>query len=162
MTCEVEACEVEACEVEACEAEEGGRLEAGSTPRIPFPVPWPAGCGGISVLAGSDLAISDLAISDLAISDLAISDLAISDLLFSVFATIAFDVSCASGRAGGMALAMDVTGCAGPAEASFICPALTWTVFTLTGFIGSKEPGIAAIGWVCMTPLVSGAGSALA
>ena len=42
-----------------------------------------------------------------------------------------------------------------------IGPALTWTVFTLTGFIGSDEPGIAAIGWVWMTPLVSGAGLGL-
>jgi hypothetical protein len=33
----------------------------------------------------------------------------------------------------------------GPAEASLTCPALIWTVFTLTGFIGSDEPGIAAI-----------------
>ena len=41
-----------------------------------------------------------------------------------------------------------VAGCDGPAEASLTCPALIWTVFTLTGFIGSDEPGIAAIGWV--------------
>ena len=34
-------------------------------------------------------------------------------------------------------------GCEGPADASFIGPALTWTVLTLTGFIGSAEPGIA-------------------
>jgi hypothetical protein len=33
---------------------------------------------------------------------------------------------------------------------------------TLTGFIGSDEPGIAAIGWVWITPFVNGAGSALA
>src|SRR5260370_21554348 len=57
---------------------------------------------------------------------------------------------------------MGVAGWDGPAAASFIGPALTWTVFTLTGFIGSAEPGIAAIGWVWMTPLVNGAGSDLA
>jgi hypothetical protein len=33
---------------------------------------------------------------------------------------------------------------------------------TLTGFIGSAEPGIADIAWVWMTPLVNGAGSGLA
>src|SRR5258706_3590784 len=130
MTCEVEACEVETCEVEACEAEEGGRLDAGSTPRIPFPVPWPAGWGGISGLV---------------ISALAGSDLATSDLPVSAFATIALDVSCTSGRAGGIILVMGVPGCAGLAEATLICPALTWTVFTLTGFIGSDEPGMAEI-----------------
>ena len=53
-------------------------------------------------------------------------------------------------------------GCEGPADASFIGPALTWTVRTLTGFIGSAEPGIDEIAWVWMTPLVSGAGSDLA
>ena len=52
--------------------------------------------------------------------------------------------------------------CAGPAAASLIWPALTWTVFTLTGFIGSAEPGIAASCWVWITPEVSGAGSGLA
>jgi signal transduction histidine kinase len=35
-----------------------------------------------------------------------------------------------------------------PALARFFCPALTWPAFTLTGFIGSADPGIAAIGWV--------------
>jgi hypothetical protein len=60
-------------------------------------------------------------------------------------ATTALDVSGTSGRAGGIALVMGVAGWDEPAEASFICPALTWTVFTLTGFIGSDEPGIAAI-----------------
>ena len=33
---------------------------------------------------------------------------------------------------------------------------------TLTGFIGSAEPGIADMAWVWITPLVSGAGSGLA
>ena len=47
----------------------------------------------------------------------------------------------------------------GPAEASFIAPALTCTVLTLTGFIGSDEPGTVPIGWVWITPAVSGAGS---
>src|SRR5580700_9798983 len=61
----------------------------------------------------------------------------------------------------GMALVTGGAGWAGPAAASLTCPALIWTVFTLTGFIGSDEPGIAAIGWVWMTPLVSGAGSVL-
>src|SRR5579872_3120893 len=31
----------------------GGRLDAGSTPRIPLPVPWPGGCGGRSLRANS-------------------------------------------------------------------------------------------------------------
>ena len=53
-------------------------------------------------------------------------------------------------------------GCEPPADASFIGPALTWTVLTLTGFIGSAEPGIADIAWDWMTPLVNGAGSGLA
>ena len=47
----------------------------------------------------------------------------------------------------------------GPAEASFIVPAFTCTVLTLTGFIGSDEPGTVPIGWVWITPAVSGAGS---
>ena len=47
-----------------------------------------------------------------------------------------------------MALVTGVSGWAGLAEASLICPDLTWTVFTLTGFIGSEEPGIAASCWV--------------
>ena len=41
-------------------------------------------------------------------------------------------------------------------------PALTWTVLTLTGFIGSAEPGMIDIGWLWITPLVNGAGSGLA
>src|SRR5665213_3433622 len=106
----------------ACEAEEAGTLDAGSTPSRPLPVPWLAGCGGISVLATSALLISALA-------------------------TIALDVSGTSERGCGMALVMEVPE-DWAAEASFICPALIWTVFTLTGFIGSDEPGIAAIGWV--------------
>ena len=46
-------------------------------------------------------------------------------------------------RVAGIALVMGVAGWAEPAEASLTCPALIWTVFTLTGFIGSDEPGIA-------------------
>ncbi len=57
---------------------------------------------------------------------------------------------------------IDGAGCDGPAEASFIDPALTWTVLTLTGFIGSAEPGIGKICWVWITPLVNCAGSGLA
>ena len=88
---------------------------------------------------------------------------AVGSLLVSAaFATTALDVSGTSARAGGMALVTGGAGWAEPAEASFIGPALTWTVLTLTGFIGSDEPGIAAIGWVWITPLVSGAGSGLA
>jgi hypothetical protein len=122
--------------------EEGGTLDAGSTPSKPFPVPWFAGCRGNSVAATSVFLVSIL--------------------LVSALATIALDVSGTSGRAGGMALVIGVAGCCEPAEASCICPALTCTVLTLTGFIGSDEPGIAAIGWVWITPLVSGAGWALA
>src|SRR5258705_2681489 len=122
--------------------EEGGTLEAGRTPSKPFPVPWFAGCGGISVRATSALLVSAL--------------------LVSALATTALDVSGTSGRAGGMALVMAAGGWAEPAEASFICPALTWTVLTLTGFMGSDEPGMAAIDCVWITPLVSGAGSGLA
>ena len=47
---------------------------------------------------------------------------------------------------------MVVAGWAAPAEASFTCPALTCTVLTLTGFIGSDEPGMIDIGWVWITP----------
>src|SRR5947209_7870126 len=50
-------------------------------------------------------------------------------------------------------------GCAGSADAIRVWPALTCTVLMRTGFIGSDEPGIAAICWVWITPLVSGAGS---
>ena len=92
-------------------------------------MPWFAGCGGISVLATSTLL--DSALLD-------------SALLISALAMIALDVSGTSGRAD-MALVTGVAGWAAPAEASFTCPALTWTVFTLTGFIGSDEPGIAAM-----------------
>src|SRR5437588_441069 len=153
-----------------CEAG-AGTLAAGSTPSRPLPVPWPGGCGGKSVLAASLLAISVLAISVLAISVLAISVLAGSVLAgsglasaafstdFSVaLATTAFDVSGTSARAGGMALVMGGAGCGAPAEASFTWPALTCTVLTLTGFIGSDEPGMTDIGWVWITPDVSGAG----
>src|SRR5258708_28484676 len=110
----------------ACGVEEGGMFDAGRAPSKPFPVPWFAGCGGISVRVTSALLVSAL--------------------LVSALATTALDVSGTSGRAGGMALVIGVVGCGEPAEASFICPALTWTVLTLTGFMGSDEPGIAAIG----------------
>jgi hypothetical protein len=90
---------------------------------MPLPVPWLAGCGGISALL-------------------------VSALLVSALATTAPDVSGTSARAGGIALVIWVAGCAGPAAASLIAPALTWTVFTRTGFIGSDEPGIAASCWV--------------
>ena len=70
------------------------------------------------------------------------------------------DVSGASSRA--LLAATDGIDCAGPAEASFVEPARTSTVFTRTGFIGSEEPGMAAIAWVSITPLVKGAGSGLA
>src|SRR5258708_11467924 len=110
----------------ACGVEEGGMFGAGRTPSKQFPVPWFAGCGGISVRVTSALLISAL--------------------LVSALATTALDVSGTSGRTGGMALVTGVAGWAGPAEASFICPVLTWTVLTLTGFIGSDEPGIAASG----------------
>src|SRR4051794_38109610 len=58
-----------------------------------------------------------------------------------------------------MALVTGGAGCDGPAEASLTCPALTWTVRTLTGRIGSEEPGMAGIACDWITPLVSGAGS---
>src|ERR1700690_4490262 len=120
----------------ACEVEADGRLEAGNTPRMPFPVPWFAGCGGMSALAVSALPVSVFAVSAFPVSAFPVSALA----------TTAFDVSGTSARAG-IALIMGVAGCAEPAEASLTCPALIWTVFTLTGFIGWDEPGIAAIGW---------------
>ena len=110
-----------------------GTLDAGSTPSTPRPVPWFAGCGGISSLF-------------------------ISALFNSALATTEPDVS-GTGARSGIALVTGGTGCAGSADASFICPALTWTVLTRTGFIGSDEPGIAEIAWVWITPLVSGAGS---
>src|SRR5712671_3377620 len=95
-------------------------------------------------------------------SGLSWSDLATSDLLVSGFATIALDVSCISGRAGDTVLATGMAGWTGLADANFVCPALTWTVFTLTGFIGSEEPGIVDMAWLWITPDVSGAGSGLA
>ena len=76
------------------------------------------------------------------------SVLATSALLVSALAITALDVSGTSGRAGEIELVIGVAGWAGPAEASFICPALICTVLTLTGFIGSDEPGIAAIDWL--------------
>src|SRR5258705_12471506 len=95
-------------------------------------------------------------------SALLVSALLVSALLVSALATTALDVSGTSGRAGGMALVMAVTGWAEPAEASFSCPALAWTGLTLTGFMGLGEPGVAAIDCVWITPLVRGAGSGLA
>src|SRR2546429_684415 len=126
---------------------EGGTLDAGRTPSKPLPVPWFAGCGGISVRATSTLLVSALLISALLVSALLVSG-----LLVSALATTALDVSGTSGWAGDMALVMAVAGRAEPAEASFICPALTWTVLTLTGFMGSDEPGMAAIDCVWITP----------
>src|SRR5450756_233165 len=120
----------------ACAAEAGGRLDAGSTPSRPLPVPWPAGCCGISVLATSDLLISGLLVSA---------------LLVSALATTALDVSGTSERTGVIALVIGVAGWDGPAEASFNCPALTCTVFTLTGFMGSDDPGIVVSCWVWIT-----------
>src|ERR1700756_2316289 len=117
----------------ACEAEEGGRLDAGRTPSTPLPVPWLAGCGGRSVRL----------ISGFAISALTGSALATSTLLVSALATTALEVSGTSGRVAGSALVTGVAGWTEPAEASLNCPALTWTVLTLTGFIGSDEPGMA-------------------
>ena len=46
---------------------------------------------------------------------------------------------------------------AGPAEASLTDFALTCTVLTRTGFIGSVAPGTASMGWVLITPLVKAA-----
>src|SRR5437868_4698907 len=96
--------------------------EAGSTPRMPLPVPKLAGCGGISGLEVS-----------------------------AARAIIALEVSGTSPR-DGMVLVIGGADCAGPAAASLIGPALTCTVFTLTGFIGSAGPGIAAIGCVLLSP----------
>src|SRR5260221_6655321 len=124
----------------------GGTLDAGSTASRPFPVPWFAGWGGRSVLAMSGLLASALLVSA---------------LLVSALATTALEVSGTSGCAAGIALVMGGAGCAAPSDASFSCPALTWTVLTLTGFIGSDEPGMAAMAWVWITPEVSGAGSGL-
>src|SRR3979411_3057934 len=91
---------------------EGGTLEAGSTPSRPCPVPWFAGCGGMSVLVTSALVTSALD-------------------------TTEGGVSASSVRAGGMALVTGVADWEEPADASLICAAFTWTVFTRTGFIGS-------------------------
>src|ERR1700736_2838546 len=103
----------------ACDGgEAAGTLDAGTTPSTPLPVPKLAGCGGMSTL-----------------------------LVSVALATTAFEVSATSTR-GGIALVIAGAGCDGPAAASFIGRALTWTVLTLTGFIGSAEPGIADIAWV--------------
>src|SRR5947209_5622472 len=70
-------------------------------------------------------------------------------------------IACGCGREEGSAEAIACV--AGKLDAGFTCwPALTWTVLTRTGFIGSDEPGIAEIAWLWITPLVSGAGSGLA
>ena len=108
-----------------CGAEAARTLEAGSTPSRPFPVPWLAGCGGISVRGMSALLVSVLLVSALAMT--------------------AVEVSGTSARGGDIEL---VIGVAEPADATFICPALICTVLTLTGFIGSDEPGMAAIDWL--------------
>jgi len=73
------------------------------------------------------------AISVLVTSGLITSGLATSGLPVSALATTALDVSGTSTRAGAIALVTGVAGWGGPAEASFIGPALIWTVFTLTG-----------------------------
>src|ERR1700750_2050106 len=86
-------------------------------------------------------------------SDLTGSGLATSAAL----ATTALDVSGTIGCCGPAMIAG--AGCDGPAEASFVAPTFTCTVLTLTGFIGSDEPGTVPIGWVWITPAVSGAGS---
>src|SRR5215218_5811727 len=114
-----------------------GTLDAGNTPSRPCPVPWFAGCGGIWAWP-------------------------ISALFSSALATTEPDVSGTAERAARLALAAGAAGWAGSADASFVCPALTWTVLTRTGFIGSDEPGIAEIAWVWITPLVRGAGSGFA
>src|SRR5579883_224375 len=80
----------------------GGRLEAGSTPRMPLPVPWPGGCGGSSLRANS-----------------------LAGSVVSALATTALEVSATSGRGAGIALVTGGAGWDGPAEASFIGPALT-------------------------------------
>src|SRR5690348_17457999 len=71
------------------------------------------------------------------------------------------DVSGAMSRAVPVGPSTGGTPAVGSAEANLTDPALTCTVFTRTGFIGSVEPGTASIGWVAMTPLVNGAGSDL-
>src|SRR3569833_119982 len=53
------------------------------------------------------------------------------------------------------------TACCGAAEANLVRPDLTCTVLTLTGFIGSVEPGMMDIGWLWITPEVIGEGSTL-
>src|ERR1700734_948542 len=112
---------------------------------MPFTVPWLAGCGGRSVRAALTAPVSAFPLSALP---------------FSALATIAFEVSGTSVRAG-MALVTGGAGWAGPAAANLVWPALIWTVFTLTGFIGSDEPGMAAMAWAWRTPFVSGASSIL-
>src|SRR5258708_22396432 len=94
-------------------------------------------------------------------SGLLASALLVSALLVSALATTALEVSGTSGCAAGIALVMGGAGCAAPADASFSCPALTWTVLTLTGFIRSDQTGKAAMAWVLITPHVSAAGSGL-
>jgi hypothetical protein len=63
-------------------------------------------------------------------------------------AITALDVSGTSARAGDIELVIGGAGWAEPADANFIGPALICTVLTLTGFIGSEDPGITAMGWV--------------
>ena len=121
-------------------------------------MPCPGGCGGSSGLAASTLAASTLAASILAASILGWVFAGSLLLASAALTTTEFDVSGMSARTGGIALVTGGAGCAAPARASFTCPALTCTVLTLTGFIGSDEPGITDIGWFWITPEVSGAG----
>src|ERR1700759_212235 len=105
----------------ACDGwDAAGTDEAGSTPSTPLPVPNRAGCCGSSAGAASAR-------------------------LDSALATTAPEVSGNSARGADDIELVTGVGWEGPAEASLTCPALIWTVFTLTGFIGSDEPGIAAI-----------------
>src|ERR1700735_344061 len=92
----------------ACEGGAEERLEAGKTPRMPFPVPWPAGCGGRSVRAALVVPVSVFPLSGLS---------------FSAFAAIALELSGTSVRAG-MALVTGGAGWAGPAGAHFVLAAL--------------------------------------
>src|SRR5258708_10037895 len=88
-----------------------GVPDAGNPPSTPRPVPWFAGCGGISTLF-----ISALFNSALFNSALFNSALFNSALFNSALATIDPDVSGTAERAAGIALVTGGAGCAGSAD----------------------------------------------
>ena len=84
-------------------------LEAGRTPSMPLPVPWPGGCGGSSErIAGGTKSFWPC-----------------STLFSEALAMTAFEVSGTLAVAGEIELVIGAEGCDELAEASLMGPALT-------------------------------------